>query len=316
MKEMNFLGLGIEVGQEKSGLARSHHYFRRYFPFLKRHGIKIIDQGEVCSSKVGGQKIHSVSEISDIDWSPYVEAYAKIKELYRKPQPLLNWGGDHSVALATVGAFCSQYPDGYVVWVDAHTDINLPEHSLSGNLHGMPLSILLNVQNIQSERFPWLQKSLAAGKLIYVGVRDLDPFEKEVVRDLDIKTFTSSEVHHRGMATIAREIFELVKNHPLHLSFDIDSLSPEYAPATGVKAYHGLELADLRCLGEELSKHKFLRSVDVVEINPALGTSGEVSQTYLAALIFLMSVFYQGEIYDGIGGSDQTINSAQMESRP
>lgn len=316
MKEMNFLGLGFEVGQEKTGVARSHHYFRRYFPFLNRHGIRIADQGEVCTTQEVSQKVYSASNIPSIDWLPYIEAYRKINDLYKSPRTLLNWGGDHSVALSTVGAFCSQYPEGYVVWVDAHTDINLPEHSLSGNLHGMPLSILLNVQGIGKTHFPWLTQRLSADKLIYVGVRDLDPFEKQIVRELGIKAYAASDVRRRGMPVIAHEIMATVKNHPLHVSFDIDSLSPEYAPATGVHAAAGLDIGDLRCLGGALSKHRNLRSMDVVEINPALGTAGEVSQTYLAALIFLMSIFNQGEIYDGIGWSDQTINSAQMESRP
>lgn len=316
MKEINFLGLGFEVGQEQSGLKTSYEYVRQYFPFLKKQGLKIIDRGEISTQDPRSTKIHSAQQVHKIDWNPYKEAYEKIQQLLEKPEILLNWGGDHSVAVSTVGAFCAKNPDGFVVWIDAHTDINLPEHSLSGNLHGMPLSILLNIHDIASNHFPWLKKNLSPGQLIYVGVRDLDPFEKEIVRHLGIQTFTAEDVRTQGMAKIARKILEKVAHKPLHISFDIDSLSPEVAPATGVPAHDGLSLEDVEVLGRALSEHQNLCSVDVVEINPAIGSVEDVAQTYYAALKFLMSLFYQEGIYDDIRRPNQAIHSTSLESRP
>lgn len=316
MKEINFLGLGFEVGQERSGLKNSHEYFRPYFSFLKKHGIEVLDRGEVSNYDAYGAKVHSSEQVPGFNWRPYEDAYYKIQNLLQQPSVLLNWGGDHSVAIATVGAFCAQNPDGYVVWIDAHADINLPEHSLSGNVHGMPLSVLLDIESIASKYFPWLTKKLLAEKLIYVGVRDLDPFEKEIVQQLGIQFFTAEDVRTQGMSSVARKIFEKVADNPLHISFDIDSLSPEEAPATGVPVAQGLSLEDLEILGRVLSKHSQLRSVDVVEINPAIGEAEDVLQTYFAALKFLMSVFYQGGIYDGISRPTQTINTTALESRP
>jgi len=315
MREINFLGLGFDLGQEQSGLKNSHEYFRQYFSFLKRHGLNFLDQGEVSHQTLLRPKIYSSKQVGSVDWQPYAKAYAKIRELLKKPQTLLNWGGDHSVAISTVGAFCAQNPDGYVLWVDAHADINLPDYSLSGNIHGMPLSILMNLQNIANKHFPWIERALDAEKLIYVGVRDLDPFEAEIVSKLNIRTYMADEVRRRGMPAISREIFNLVADRPLHVSFDIDSLSPEFAPSTGVLTPHGLNIEDLKILGDALSKHRKITSIDIVEINPALGSASDVFQTYMAALVLLVSIFYQGETYDGIGQSVQTIDTAQMESR-
>lgn len=315
MKEINFLGLGFEVGQEQSGLKLSHEYVKRYFPFLKKHGLRLVDQGAVSPDLQKCEKLYSTPQVGKVDWRHYKQAYARVAELLRQPQPLLNWGGDHSVALATVGAFCRHNPDGCVVWIDAHTDINLPDYSLSGNLHGMPLSILLNLQNIGGRYFPWIERSLSAQNLIYVGVRDLDPFETEIVQKLKIKTYTAKDVRARGMTAIAREIQKYVAGKPLHVSFDIDSLSPEYAPSTGVPVADGLCVEDLKILGETLATHPHLRSVDIVEINPSLGKESDVFQTYIAALIFLMSVFHEGENYDGLSRPNQTINAASLEPR-
>ncbi|WP_373997945.1 arginase [Bdellovibrio bacteriovorus] len=316
MKEINFLGLGFEVGQEQNGLKSSHEYFRQYFPFLKKQGYKLIDCGEVLSHDPYGTKLRSADELPAFNWLPYKEAYARIQYLLKQPEVLLNWGGDHSVALATVGAFASQNPDGYVVWIDAHTDVNLPEHSLSGNLHGMPLSILLNVQGIASAHFSWIQNVLPADRLIYVGVRDLDPFEKEIVQELGITVFTASDIRSLGMGTVSRKVLSQVHGKPLHVSFDIDSLSPEVAPSTGVPVSDGLTLDDVMTLGRTLSQHPSLRSVDIVEVNPSLGSADDVFKTYFAALQFLMSLIHQGEIHDGISRSVKANHAASLESSP
>ncbi|KYG61829.1 hypothetical protein AZI85_06320 [Bdellovibrio bacteriovorus] len=316
MKEINFLGLGFEVGQEQNGLKSSHEYFRQYFPFLKKQGYSLIDCGEVLSNEPYGTKIRSVDDISLFNWLPYKEAYARIQYLLKQPEVLLNWGGDHSVALATVGAFASQNPEGYIVWIDAHTDVNLPESSLSGNLHGMPLSILLNVQGIASTHFSWIQNVVRADRLIYVGVRDLDPFEKEIVRELGITAFTASDVRSQGMRTISRKVLSQVQGRPLHVSFDIDSLSPEVAPSTGVPVSQGLTLDDVTTLGRSLSQHPSLSSVDIVEVNPSLGSADDVFKTYFAALQFLMSLIHPGEIHDGISRSIKANYAASLESSP
>lgn len=314
MKEINFLGLGIQAGQDKKGLNNSHDYFRQYFSFFAEQGINISDRGEICEDSPSHQKIYSNDQIDLFGWSPYERAYNYIQELLQDNKLLLNWGGDHSIALATVGAFFLQNPTGYVVWIDAHADINLPEHSFSGNLHGMPLAILLDIQKIATEHFPWLKQKLSASNLIYVGVRDLDPFEENIIQELGIKVFTSEQIKKSGMPAIAEQISNLVRNQPLHISFDIDSLSPEVAPATGVPVSNGLSLEDLEILGRKLSKHPFLKSLDVVEINPALDNAQGVFRTYYAALRFLMSVLYQGEFYDDIHRSEQPISPTSLES--
>jgi Arginase/agmatinase/formimionoglutamate hydrolase, arginase family len=313
MKEINFLGLGFEVGQDKNGLKHSHEYVRQYFPLLRTLGLDITDKGAITNDDAHGAKVHLPHDIPAFNWAPFQEAYAKIHSLYDESKTILNWGGDHSVALATVAAFIAKNPRGHVIWIDAHTDINLPEHSLSGNLHGMPLSILLNVHGIASKHFPWIEIFLKPEQLTYVGVRDLDPFEKEITKQLGIETYTTADIREQGMTQIAKKIFAKTKNNPLHVSFDIDSLSPEHAPSTGVPVHEGLTLEDIKNFGRVFSKHTGLNSVDVVEVNPSLGSFEDVFQTYFSALIFVRSLFFEGEVYDGISRSVQTINSASLE---
>jgi arginase len=230
--------------------------------------------------------------------------------------PLLNWGGDHSIALSTVGAFTYHYQDGYVIWIDAHADLNLPSKSLTGNFHGMPLAVLLNLEGIADKHFKWLKKTLDPKKLIYIGLRDLDAYELSIINSLQIKTYFNKDILKTGLDHIAQEISAQTHGHPLHISFDIDSIDPIFAPSTGVPVDYGLTPDDLNILSEKLFKNSIIPSMDIVEINPDLGTSVQVEQTYLIAFNFLKSIFknnYQGEFYDGMGKRDQGKHNSQME---
>jgi arginase len=287
MKSIQFLGLGIELGQQRRGLLQSANAARPYLSRLRRLGFEIQDQGQIDQSEECALPLHAKGPLALLDWTPYKKAYLKIKTLLEQPGAVLNWGGDHSVALSTVGAFTSKFPNGYVVWIDAHADLNLPRTSPTGNLHGMPVSILLNLENIRSQHCPWIQSSLNAKKLIYVGLRDLDPFEVQMIQELGITAYTSKDVRQRGMFSIITEIFDMVKDHPLHVSFDIDSVDPEIAPSTGVLVSQGLQPLDLQILGQSLSHHKNLRSVDIVEVNPTIGDDSAVLQTLTVAFDFL-----------------------------
>jgi arginase len=287
MTKLNFLGLGFSCGQERKGLKASPQQLRTYFPILKDLGLQLIDHGDIAPADETCVKIHSSAELAAMDWSSYEKAFHQVTELLQRPELLLNWGGDHSVALATVGAFARTFPTGYVLWVDAHADLNLPEFSPTGNLHGMPLSVLFNLERTQSQHLSWMNSRLDPRKLIYVGVRDLDPFEKEIIHKYGVKAYTAKDVRQRGMTAIMNEVLTLVGGNPLHLSFDIDSLDPEHAPSTGVPVADGLQLNDLRSLGKALSESKNLRSLDIVEVNPTLGSADDMLKTYFAALTLI-----------------------------
>ncbi|MBC7428597.1 MAG: arginase [Bacteriovorax sp.] len=313
---INFLGMSFEVGQYKSGLDQSTKACRQFFHYLKDQGIDFVDHGDIQNPNIDQKvKIYSDSDLQSIEWSRYEAAYIKAREILSTPYPLLNWGGDHSIALATAGAFTSKNPEGYVIWIDAHADLNLPEHSMSGNLHGMPLAVLLNLNGIRTKYFKWLECSLNPAKLIYVGLRDVDLFEKNAIESLGIKTFQYKDIQKSGMKAVAEEILVMTSGNPVHVSFDIDSVDPRFAPSTGVPVKSGLTPNDLNILGEELLKKSNVRSLDIVEVNPELGTSSQVERTFLIAFNLLKSVFnnnYPGDNYDGISERDSREQFTQI----
>jgi arginase len=300
-QNIQLFGLGFDQGQSRPGLRKSHQYLEKFFPALKSVGLDIQRVGTVENSQKFTPKIFSEDQLALMDWLPYQTAYQGILDRLHHEGLLLNWGGDHSVGISTVGAFCAKYPEGKVLWIDAHADLNKPEFSPSGHFHGMPVAILLNLHGLQETHFPWLQGRLKPENLIYLGLRDLDPFEQQMLVELGIHHYTMSDIRHLGIRRVAAEILRSTRNHSLHISFDIDSVSPEFAPATGVPVAEGFTLAELRQLGRDLSLHPGLKSLDVVEINPELGSSSQVTDTYIAAFHLMVPLMYQGRQHVGMG---------------
>ncbi len=317
VKVINFSGISFEVGQSKSGLSQSSIFARNYFSLLLKNGIQLIDQGDIDAQTNSPQiKIFSTDDFIKIQWMRYKEAYLKTLALLKSGIPLLNWGGDHSIAIATAGAFINHYDDGHVLWIDAHADLNPPCESLTGYLHGMPLAFLLNLKNISNDSIPWIEKKLDPKKLIYIGLRDIDPFEAQIIEELNIKTFTHIDIAKKGILNIAKEILAITSGRPIHISFDIDSMDPNFAPSTGVQVANGLTPKDLIVLSEQLLEHAQITSMDIVEINPQIGCFDDVNQTYLTAINFIKTIFnnkYSGELYDRMGKRNQRKHPPEME---
>lgn len=315
-KIINFSGLGFEIGQTQRGLISSAQSARDYFSILSNAGLSLVDRGDLTQEESPSRvKFFSEVDFKKIQWNKYQQAYSKTISLLTENTPLVNWGGDHSVALSSVGAFTHCYHEGYVIWIDAHADLNLPSKSLTGNLHGMPLAVLLNLEDIASFHFKWITKALDHKKLIYVGLRDLDPFEEKIISTLGITAFSYKDIQALGIKFVAEEIIKKVKNQPAHISFDIDSVDPVFAPSTGVPVQQGLTPYELDTMAKCFFQNINIRSVDVVEVNPLLGTKQDVDQTFITAFNFLKSIFTQGDLYESMGTRDQAERFNEMEWR-
>lgn len=210
---------------------------------------------------------------------------------------VLTLGGDHSVALGSIAGIARARAGKTrtaVVWVDAHADINTPESTQSGNLHGMPLAFLLRLMSLDGlAGYEWLQgvPRLAPRDLVYIGLRDLDAGEKQAIRALGIKAFTMQDVDRWGIG----KVMEMTCDHllgagrasaagtaaaaaaataqlptALHLSFDIDAVDPAVAPSTGTAVPGGLSWREAHYVCESCAETGLLRSMDMVEVNPLL----------------------------------------------
>lgn len=209
--------------------------------------------------------------------SEVVEEHAKARHF------VLTIGGDHAVALGTISGMTKQYPDLCVIWVDAHADINTPQTTTSGNLHGCPVSFLLQLEGTQLPMFQWCHQALRPHQLVYIGLRDVDKPERKLLRDLGIRCFSMHDVNKYGIAQVVEMALDHVnphRNKPIHLSYDVDALDPSVVPATGTPVNGGLTYREGIYISEAIHETGMLVSMDVVEVNPALAEdSHKLTQT-------------------------------------
>jgi arginase len=188
--------------------------------------------------------------------------------------PLI-FGGDHSIAMGTLAGLMQAFGNGGVLWVDAHGDLNRPETSPTGNVHGMPLAAAIGACGFSLDGFegpPWVDPSRVA----LVGVRALDPGEKRLVQEQGLRVFTVADIDRRGMAEVMREAIEVVRGPGyVHLSLDLDVCDPEIAPGVGTPIRGGLSYREAHLAMELLAEAEILSSIEVVEVNPILDHADE-----------------------------------------
>jgi arginase len=179
--------------------------------------------------------------------------------------PIINVGGDHSMAIGTLSASLNKYKNKLkVIWIDAHADINTRASSPSGNYHGMPLGFLTGLDKLDD--FTYIKNYLPMENLCYIGIRDLDSEEINVIKTNNIKTI-NSEHFNSNISNVLNDIDNWIGNDYVHLSIDVDGLDPKYIRYTGTICSNGLELNQLlRFLGD-VCKKKNIVNVDLTELN-------------------------------------------------
>lgn len=200
-----------------------------------------------------------------------------VDNAHQQGQFPLTIGGDHSIGMATVAAFIKNFPEGGVIWVDAHADINTPSTTDSGNIHGLPVSFPMKLESeLWPKQFDWiknLKNTLPSNKIVYIGLRDVDAGEKKILRDNNILAFSMYHVDKYGINEVIQRAIKHINpegKNAIHLSYDVDSIDPLYVPATGTPVRGGLTLREGLFICEELALSGHLAGLDVVEVNPAL----------------------------------------------
>ncbi|GAB7346611.1 hypothetical protein MBLNU459_g1752t1 [Dothideomycetes sp. NU459] len=196
---------------------------------------------------------------------------------------VLTLGGDHSIAIGTISGTAKAIRERLgremaVIWVDAHADINTPETSDSGNIHGMPVAFLTGLATEKNEDlFGWIQddQRISTKKLVYIGLRDIDRGEKKILREHGIKAFSMHDIDRHGIGKVMDMALGWIgTDTPIHLSFDVDALDPMWAPSTGTPVRGGLTLREGDFIAECVHETGSLVAMDLVEVNPSLEAEG------------------------------------------
>jgi arginase len=241
-------------------------------------------------------KVHSYDELlpsSDPDHrgmkkpravSAVTEALSKqVYDHAKEGRFVLTLGGDHSIAIGTISGTAKAIRerlgrDMAVIWVDAHADINTPETSDSGNIHGMPVAFLTGLASDAPDApFGWIKDEhrVSVKKIVYIGLRDVDRGEKKILRENGIKAFSMHDIDRHGIGKVMDMALGWIgSDTPIHLSFDIDALDPRFAPSTGTAVRGGLTLREGDFIAECVHETGSLVALDLVEVNPSLEEEG------------------------------------------
>jgi arginase len=230
------------------------------------------------------------------------------KSSFKPPPKIINLGGDHSIAMGSVAGMARQYPDLAVIWIDAHADINTPKSTVSGNLHGCPVAFLLQLPDCLAVRgFEWMESEarkvtpastsfLTPDRIGYLGLRDVEPQEQETMQKLNIAAAYMSDIARcpDGIAGCLKKILKRIDpegTRPLFVSFDIDGIDPRWAPSTGTPVERGISLEEAMLVCRKLRKTGRLVGMDLVEVNPDLGSADDQRLTVSTALKVITSLF-------------------------
>jgi arginase len=190
-------------------------------------------------------------------------------------------GGDHAIAIATFSALASHYrssgKDLGLIWFDAHADINTPETSPSGNIHGMPLAAILGHGHNDLVGLAGFSPKLKPEYLAHVGARDIDDGERSQIERLGLRSnfFTMSDIDSRGMRACVEDALAIASKAPggYSVTFDIDMIDPRFAPGSGTLVRGGATYREAHLALEIIAAHGGMRSFEIVEVNPLLDQS-------------------------------------------
>jgi arginase len=239
-------------------------------------GLRCEDWGNVTTavaeaSAVGDERVRFLAQIK--------ETCARIADLVLRAvesdaMPLV-LGGDHSVSLGTLGGLARAKGPGGVLWLDAHGDLNRPETSPTGNVHGMPLALAGTGFESEAYRLPAVDRARVA----LVGVRSLDDGERALLAKLDALVYTMSEVDRLGIEPVLKQSLEHVAGDGfVHVSLDMDVLDPEVAPGVGTPVRGGLSYREAHLAMELIAESGLAGSLEVVEVNPILDRENETAK--------------------------------------
>lgn len=290
MKSICTVGIPMDLGQARRGVDMGPSAIR--YAGLKQRlhalGYEVKDCGDVqvpvrdtLPEEGGMSYLEQVVKVCEAAYEAGVEA------IQAGDLPIF-LGGDHSVAVGTVGAASHQGPIG-VLWIDAHGDFNTPESSPSGNLHGMPLAALTGQGAPELVNLGRPGAKIQAQDVMLIGIRDLDAKEKDLLRTSGAGVYTMREIDERGMAEIAKEALKRLEHRSrLHVSLDLDALDPSEAPGVGTPVQGGLRYREAHLLMEILAETGKIGSMDLVEVNPILDYSNRTANLAIELLCSAM----------------------------
>ncbi len=262
----------IRLAGLKQALAEIGHESEECFPGISVPAQEFLDEGD-ADAKFLAPIAEACGELA-----------ARVEAAVDDGVFPLVLGGDHSIAIGTLSGLGTAYAKRALrwgtLWIDAHGDFNTPESTPSGNIHGMSLAVACGYGRKELTELHAPLRKLDPAKVALVGVRDLDPLEKDNMRRAGLTVYTMTEVDRLGMAETARRLVAFFKERVdrLHVSVDMDVMDPMIAPGVGIPLSGGFSYREVLLLAEELASSGLLASAELVEVNPVMDVRNQTAR--------------------------------------
>ena len=293
-RSLSLLGVPLGYGASMAGVDIGPAALRvaRITQRIARLGYSVHDLGDLRLERPpthpeADEKLKYVREISNVCEQLAVE----VEGILKGGQLPLILGGDHSIAIGSFAGAASYYRKQNetlgLIWFDAHADMNTPESTPSGNIHGMPLAALLGYGTPELTNVGGFAPKLDPKLCAHVGARDVDPGEREMIKKLGIRFFTMREIDERGMKSVMDDAIKIASRGTAGyaVTFDVDVLDPGDAPGSGTLVRGGLTYREAHLAMEKIAETGGMRSLEIVEINTALDVNNKTAELGVELLL-------------------------------
>lgn len=291
--KLSVIGVAIDLGAGTPGVSLGPAAIRYagVIERLQNIGYDVVDTGDIVAIKPAsaiseGTNLKNLDEVTRVN----TELCNRVDQEMQLGRFPLILGGDHSIAIGTIAGVMQHYENLGVIWFDAHGDINTAETSPSGNIHGMPVAVSLGLGHERLTSIGGAERKLKTKNIVFVGCRDLDQGERQVLKSLGITVFTMHEIDRLGMTEVMNRAIAIATEgtEGIHVSFDMDSLDPVFVQGTGTRVPGGLTYRESHLALEMIALTGKVVSAEFVEVNPIIDHQNETAKTAVALMGSLM----------------------------
>ncbi|HRE40981.1 MAG TPA: arginase [Ignavibacteria bacterium] len=285
--KIGIIGFPMDLGADRRGvdMGPSAIRYANLEKKLENLGYKVTDFGDIDVEIMETQRLRNTK----LKYLPEIVRTSKV--LAKKVESILNRkyfpliiGGDHATAIGSISgisAYCKKNKKTLgVIWIDAHADMNTPETTPSGNIHGMPLAVSLGHGEQKLVRLGGFSPKVKIENVALIGVRDVDYLEAKTIKKLKPQVYTMTDVDKFGMPHIVSKVLNDFKERVdyLHISFDMDGIDPDYVQGVGTPVPGGLTYRESQLIMEMISESGMMSSLEMLEVNPILDVKNRTAE--------------------------------------
>jgi len=274
------IGVPLNFGANRCGLEFSIENFIEEYPQYKDkiESLEVAKQKEEFPMK-GGKYLNTVAKTCE-------DVAEKVNRVVKNNEFPIILGGDHAIAIGSIAGVSKEKEIG-ILWMDAHGDMNTPEISGTGHIHGMPLATSIGHGHSKLVNCFYEGAKVKKENIVLFGTRDIDEKEEKLINELGVKNYTWDMIAEMGFEKAFAEVKEFFRNKNLHISFDLDGINPKEITAVGTPVIGGLSREMGKTLISEMIDTASVTSIDIVEYNPIYEKEKETSE-YIDELIKLI----------------------------